>query len=209
MRGWEAHCGSHPPYSKRWAYTGGGALLRLGAHPIGAILHLNREVAVKNVTAEVGDPTVLAGEGHVATGWEDVETWGSALLTFADGSHAVARGTDVLLGGMESKLEVHASNAHYVCNLSPNDMLQAYAPDPSVFEGAYLIEKSSTGAGWSTPMPDEDWTSGQLGMVAAFVEALREGKPTASDGRLGLEVTRVVYSAYVSARRGRRVDLTG
>lgn len=209
MCGWEAHSGSHSPYSRRWSHTGGGALLRLGAHPIGAMLHLKRGVVVQSVTAEVGDPTPLAGEGHLATGWEDVESWGTALIAFADGSRAVARGTDLLLGGMESKLEIHASNLHLVCNLSPCDMLRAYAPDGQVLGEEYLMEKSSTGAGWSTPMPDEDWTSGQLGMLAAFVRALREGTPVAGDGRLGLEVTRVVYAAYLSARRGTRVELGG
>ena len=38
MHGWEAHSGSHSPYSKDWRRTGGGALLRLGAHPSGAML---------------------------------------------------------------------------------------------------------------------------------------------------------------------------
>ena len=209
MRGWEAHCGSHSPYSKRWSHTGGGALLRLGAHPIGAMLHLKRGVPVESVTAEVGEPTSHATEGHIATGWEDVETWGAVMIRFADGTHGIARGTDLLLGGMESRLEIHASNAHLVCNLSPNDMLQAYAPDASTFEGEYLMEKASTTAGWSTPMPDEDWSSGQLGMLTDFVHALKTDSATPSDGALGLEVTRVVYAAYISAREGRRVRLDG
>ena len=43
MRGGECHNGSHSPYSKTWRYTGGGALLRLGAHPIGAMLYLKSQ----------------------------------------------------------------------------------------------------------------------------------------------------------------------
>ena len=46
MRGGEAHCGSHSPYSKIWRYTGGGALLRLGAHPIGTMLYLKQQEGV-------------------------------------------------------------------------------------------------------------------------------------------------------------------
>ena len=40
LRAEESHHGSHASYSKHWRYAGGGALFRLGAHPLGAILHL-------------------------------------------------------------------------------------------------------------------------------------------------------------------------
>jgi predicted dehydrogenase len=43
MRGGECHSGSNSPYSKQWRTAGGGALLRLGVHPIGAMLHLKRQ----------------------------------------------------------------------------------------------------------------------------------------------------------------------
>ncbi len=218
MRGWECHSGSHSPYSKTWRHTGGGALLRLGAHPIGAMLHLKRLEGLRRggrpirpvaVTADVSDLTAAAGgaEISVATGWRDVENWGCAILHFEDGSRGVAMGSDNLLGGMESHLDLFASTCHLKCNLSPNDMLRAYAPGPEVFGDAYLMEKVDTGAGWSTPMPDEDWTSGHLPMCQAFADAVRTGAETPGDGALGLEVTRVVYAAYVAAAEGVRVAL--
>ena len=46
MRGGECHCGSHTPFSKIWYYAGGGALTRLGAHPIGAMIYLKRKSSV-------------------------------------------------------------------------------------------------------------------------------------------------------------------
>ena len=226
MRGWEGHNGSHSLYSKEWRYTGGGALLRLGAHPIGAMLWLKRLEGLRRngapirpvaVTAEVADLSRTHGldpeRSHVATGWKDVENWGCATLAFSDGSRGVAYGSDTLLGGMESKLEVYAADAHLKCNLSPTDMLRAYAPTPEVFGDQYLMEKSSTSVGWSTPMPDEDFTSGQAGMIQAFAETVaREvngecGEAIDADGELGRDVTRVIYSAYVSAAEGRRMEL--
>jgi predicted dehydrogenase len=42
---------------------------------------------------------------------------------------------------------------------------------------------------------------------ADFLRAVSEGRPALSGGRLGLEVTRVVYAAYVSSEEGSRVDL--
>ena len=219
MRGWECHSGSHSGYAKRWQHTGGGALLRLGAHPVGAMLHLKRREGARRgervtavaVTAEVADLTRVAGASasntRIATGWDDVENWGTVVIHFSDGSRGVAIGSDNALGGMESRLELYGSNCKLVCNMSPNDLVRAYAPDSEVFGDAYLQEKQSTTAGWSTPMPDEDWTSGQLAMCQAFADAIRSGAPAASDGSLGLEVTRVLYGAYVAAESGRRIAL--
>ncbi|MDG2304254.1 MAG: Gfo/Idh/MocA family oxidoreductase [Candidatus Binatia bacterium] len=218
MRGWECHNGSHSPYSKSWRHAGGGALLRLGAHPIGAMLHLKRAEGLRRtgkpirpiaVTADVTDLTGAAGgaELRVATGWQDVENWGCAILHFEDGSRGVAYGSDAVLGGMESKLELYGANAHVKVNMSPNDMLRAYAPDAGVFGDAYLMEKIDGGSGWTTPMPNEDWTSGHLPMCQAFADAVRSGGDTPADGVLGLETTRVVYAAYVAAKDGVRVSL--
>lgn len=220
MRGWECHNGSHSPYSKLWRHTGGGALLRLGAHPIGAMLHLKREEGLAregapirpvSVTAEVSDlsrnPALDEENTRIATGWVDVENWGCAIVAFEDGSRGVAYGSDNMLGGMESKLEVMASNCHLKCQLSPNDLVRAYAPDEAVFGDEYIMEKVSGRAGWSTPIPREDWSSGQLGMIQEFTVALAEGRSTPSDGRLGLDVTRVLYAAYQAAAEGRRVEL--
>ena len=108
---------------------------------------------------------------------------------------------------MESRLDVLFSNGRLKCNLSPNNLVEAYAPAPETFGEEYLQEKLETAAGWSTPMPDEDWTSGHWGMCQSFVDCVAEDRPPVTDGRLGLEVVRVIYSAYLSAQEGRRVEL--
>jgi len=220
MRGWECHSGSHSRYAKQWAQTGGGALLRLAAHPLGAMLWLKRAEGLRRdgtaivpvaVAAEVADLTQVRGADarntRIATGWEDVENWGCAMVGFSDGSRATAIGSDNTLGGMESRLELYGSNCQLKCNLSPNDLVRAYAPDAAVFGDAVLQEKLDTGAGWSTPMADEDWTSGQQPMLQSFADALAGGEAVAGDGALGTDVTRVLYAAYVSAAEGGRVTL--
>ena len=84
MRGGEIHKGSHSPYSRLWRHTGGGALLRLGAHPIGTMLWLKRPEGLRlrgqatkvvSVTAEVADLSRAANGAacEIATGWHDVE----------------------------------------------------------------------------------------------------------------------------------------
>ncbi|MBI1256921.1 MAG: gfo/Idh/MocA family oxidoreductase [Chloroflexi bacterium] len=218
MRGGESHSGSHSPYSKLWRNTGGGALIRLGAHPIGTMLHLKAQEGIARdgqpirpvaVSAEVGDTSIIAAQPKIATGWEDVENWASAIITFADGAHGIVYASDGVLGGMESKLEIFLSNSQFKCNLSPNDLLQTYAPDAAVFGDAYIMEKIDGGAGWTTPIPDEDWSSGHAAMIQDFVAALGENRPAKADGQLGRAVLEVVYAAYLAAESGRRIELSG
>jgi predicted dehydrogenase len=45
-------------------------------------------------------------------------------------------------------------------------------------------------------------------MCQAFCDALRSGGDTPATGSLGREVVRVLYTAYQSAREGRRIALT-
>lgn len=218
MRGGECHSGSHSPYSRLWRHAGGGALIQLAPHPIGAMLHLKHAEGLARsgqpirpvaVTAEVGDTSHIAPPevSYVATGWEDVENWATAIITFSDGSHAVVYASETVLGGMESRLEIFASNAQYKCNLSPNDLLRSYTPEAKVFGDAYVMEKVDSGAGWGTPIPDEDWSSGHLAMCQDFVAAVAENRPAVATGELGREVLHVIYAAYLAAASGQRIEL--
>ena len=120
---------------------------------------------------------------------------GSALLTST--LRASGRLNDVSASTLEADLS-HTLMRDDFANI---------VDDPGVFEGEYLIEKMETKAGWSTPMPDEDWTSGHQSMCESFVTSVAEDEAPLSDGELGLEVVKVVYSAYCSAVEGRRIDL--
>ena len=91
------------------------------------------------------------------------------------------------------------------------EMLEAAAENAAAMVEATsesLIEKLETSAGWSPPAPDEDWAQGHRQMMQDFVASVADGKPPQSDGALGLDAIRVVYSAYLSAEQGRRVELS-
>ena len=75
--------------------------MRMGSHPIGAVLHLKhweglkrrgRPIRTRAVVAEVASLTrlpALAGlERRMSTRAEDVEDWSVAVLTFEDGTMA-------------------------------------------------------------------------------------------------------------------------
>lgn len=221
MRGGECHSGSHSPYAREWRYSGGGALLRLGVHPVGAMLHLKRQeglrrlgepIRVRAVMAEVGDLTrtpAVQQEGHhwIGMGWVDVENWGSLIITFEDGTRGIVWASDAVLGGMESSLQILLSNAHIKCHMEHTNLVQAFAPDASIFAPEYLMEKLETKAGWSSPAPDEDWAQGHRHALQDFVESVVEGRRPLADGPLGRDVIEVVYAGYLSAAEGRRVEL--
>lgn len=221
IRGGERHSGSHSPYSKLWQSSGGGALLRLGIHSIGAAIYLKsheglvrsgrpiRPVAVMGDVANMEQVTGMRQQKrqYLVSGWQDVENWGVALVTFGDGSRAILHGADTALGGMESKLEIVLSDARIECNMGPSNLCVAYAPDESVFASEYLTEKQETKAGWSFPAPDEEWALGHYHQIQDFVQSVADDRRPISDGQLGLDAVEVAYAAYVSAEEGRRVVL--
>ncbi len=221
VRAEESHSGSHAAYSRRWATAGGGSLLRMGSHPIGAVIHLKhwegaqragRPIRVRSVVGEVAHltrhPAVRdASRAWLVTAWEDVEDWAAAILTFEDGTRATIHSTDVSLGGVKNLLTAYLSNGVIQANINPNTSLAVYAPDGAVWGEEYITEKVETRAGWQFPSPDEDWMRGYPQEMADFVAAIREGREPLSGALLARDTLEAIYAAYVSAEEGRRVDL--
>lgn len=221
--GEESHGGTHAPINKRWETGGGGSLIGKGCHPLGAALYLKadegrrlrgRPVRPRAVMAETAQLTktaafTAAGRPFLNTvEGADVEDWGTLLLTFDDGTVAQITGGDTVLGGIRNQLGIYAARAVVLCNINPNDAVQAYAPDAAVFGDEYLVEKLETKAGWSAPQPDEDWMTGYPQEIQDFVEAIAHGREPLSGAALARDVIAVIYGAYLSAAEGRRVDLT-
>ncbi|MBI2468061.1 MAG: Gfo/Idh/MocA family oxidoreductase [Candidatus Rokubacteria bacterium] len=221
LRAEESHSGSHATYSRRWATAGGGSLLRMGSHPIGAVIHLKhwegerrhgKPIRVKSVVAEVARLTAVPAfraepMRWLVHDWEDVEDWSAAILTFEDGTRATVLATDVSLGGVKNLLTAYLSNGVVEVNINPNTSLRVYAPDGAIWKDEYITEKVETRAGWQFPSPDEDWMRGYPQEMADFVDAVREGREPLSGALLAHETVEVIYAAYVSAAEGRRVEL--
>jgi predicted dehydrogenase len=221
LRAEESHSGSHAAYARRWRSAGGGALLRMGSHPIGVVLHLKhwegmrrhgRPVRVRAVFAEVASltrlPAVAHLRRHMSTRAEDVEDWSVAVLTFDDGTMATIHSNDITLGGVRNVVTAYLTNAVIQANINPNNTLTVYAPDAAVWGDEYLTEKVETRAGWQFPSPEEDWMRGYPQELEDFVGAISERREPLSGGLLAREVVEVIYAGYVSAARGCRVELT-
>ena len=220
IRAEQGHSGSLADYSRRWKTSGGGALMRLGSHPVGSALHLKhyegmlkygKPTRLKSVTAEVGHHTKIESfmkekEKYVVSQWEDVEDWGVMILHFEDGSTATVFASDTVLGGIRNVLNVYLSNAVVHVNINPHDVLQVYAPGPHIFGEEYIAEKLETKAGWNFPSPDDDWMKGFPQELEDFIDAILFDREPVSGIDLARDVVEAIYAGYASAERGERIE---
>lgn len=221
IEGEESHSGSHASYSRQWRRAGGGSLLRLGVHPLSAALWVKqqegrrrsgmpiRPVRVSATVARLTDIAAFRAQEprHVVDEWQDVEDFGTVTITFADGAVAQITSTDTRMGGIRNYLRAHGSRAQVTANINPNTTCQAYTPDGDYFADEYLVEKTETKEGWSFPAPDEDAVTGYPEELRDFIGAIARGRQPKSDLMLACDTLLLVYAAYLSAERGRTVDL--
>lgn len=221
LRAEESHSGSHAAYSRKWRTAGGGSLLRMGSHPVGAVIHLKhfegklrygKPIHVKSVFGEVGKLTKIESlknfeRPYMVTDWFDVEDWSCAVLTFEDDSKAIIISNDISLGGVKNFVQINTANGMIYCNITPNNMMVAYSPSSETWADEYIAEKIETKAGWTFPSPEEDWARGYPQEMRDFALAILGDKEPESDFELAKETTKVIYAAYLSAERGIRIDL--
>ena len=221
IRAEESHSGSHASYSRQWKSSGGGSLLRMGSHPVGAVLHLKhyegllkhgRPIRARSVVGDVGCLTKMdafrkESKKWLVDSWVDVEDWSAALITFEDGSKATIHATDVSLGGVKNSVSVFMSNAAAFVNINPNTSLMIYSPEANLFGSEYITEKVETTAGWQYPSPDEDWMRGYPQEMEDFIDSVLFDREPVSGIDLAMEVVEAIYAAYASAEKGMRVEL--
>jgi len=225
LRAEENHSGSNSVFSRDWKFTGGGALLRMGVHSVGACLHLkqwegqsrlNKGIRPVSVIADVADlihsPASARAREAKANQWisadpVDVENWANIAIAFEDGSRATVIVSDVGLGGLNTRVTAFMTDGVIKANMTSNDAIETYAPDPSVFQSEYFTEKLETKAGWNHPSCDEDWFRGFSQEIGDFVSVIHEGREPRSGIDLAVECVNVIYAAYLSAETGARVKI--
>ena len=222
MRGEESHSGSHSEFAKWWRHAGGGAMARLGAHPLATGLFLKqfegkkkygRPIPAREVWADGTDLTktsAFAGTqgSPLVKGWGDVETWSQITVTFSDGTKGTFFAADDLLGGMESNMDIRLSNARVKFDLCPVRICQFYTVDPTPVKDVYFNEKQETKAGLSFPNPHEEWLLGYPHEIQDFMEAIAFDRQPLTGLDLAKQVVEVLYAGYVSMEEGRKVSLT-
>ncbi len=212
--GEESHSGSHSPLYGIWKFSGGGAIMGKGTHPLTAALHLKRiegnarkgsPIRPKSVTCRTHELTRIPDfedKGFLRTDYTDIEDFGMVHILFEDGTIADIFSSEIVMGGVSDWMEVYANNHRTRCKISPMDSLHTYNPEESQFEDVYVMEKISTKQGWSNPAPDENWSNGFVQELTHFYGCIRENRTSYSSSELGYDSVSVIYSAYLSAERG-------
>jgi len=213
MHGEEAHSGSHASTYGYWKFSGGGAMVGKGCHPLTAALYLKRvegrtrgigPIRPKTVSARVHALTRLKGyidRGYLRADYRDIEDFSLMHVVFEDGTIADIFASDIVMGGIHNWLEIAANNHRTICNINPNTSMQSYNPVDENFKDIYVVEKIGTKQGWSNPSPDEDWFTGYPQEMEAFYRAIADGDPLESDSLLASDAISTIYSAYVSSEK--------
>lgn len=221
MLGEESHSGSHSSVYGIWKFSGGGSLIGKGCHPLAGACYLKsvegrsrtgkpiRPVAVSARTHAVTRMPGFLNKGHLRTGYSDIEDYSIMHVVFEDGTFADIIASELVLGGVVNRLEVFADNHRTLCNLTPNNAMQAYTPDEGYFKDIYIVEKTETKQGWSWVSPDESWFNGYQHEMEAFYNTAAYGTLMESNSTLAADVIATIYAAYVSAaEKGREMEVT-
>jgi predicted dehydrogenase len=183
MKGEESHSGSHAAHAAQWALTGGGSLIRMGCHPLSAVLYLKQveakardeKIAVASVTCDVGNVAAClpANErGIVKSNPVDVEDWGTLTATFSDGTKATVFSGDMIAGGVRNLIETYTSGGALFANITPNTHMMSYQTDEEKLAGVYITEKVDRKTGWQYICLEEEWTRGYLQEIQDFMECV-------------------------------------
>jgi predicted dehydrogenase len=218
MKGEESHSGSHAAHAAQWAMTGGGSLVRMGCHPLSAVLYLkqveakarNETIGVASVTCDVGNVSACLRpdeRAFIKANPVDVEDWGTLTVTFSDGTKASVLSGDIIMGGVRNLIETYTSGGSLFANITPNTHMMSYQTSEEKLAGVYITEKVDRKTGWQYVCLEEEWTRGYLQEIQDFMECVATGRQPLSDLALAVETTRVNYAGYWAAEEGRRVTL--
>ncbi|WP_234679850.1 Gfo/Idh/MocA family protein [Bradyrhizobium monzae] len=218
MKGEESHSGSHAAHAAQWATTGGGSLIRMGCHPLSAVLYLKQveakargeTIKVASVTGDVGNVTAgLKPEErtYIKANPVDVEDWGTLTATFSDGTKATVFSGDMIMGGVRNLIETYTSGGSLFANITPNTHLMSYQTSEEKLAPVYITEKVDRKTGWQYVCLEEEWTRGYLQEIQDFMECAATGRQPLSDLALAYETIKVNYAGYWAAEEGRRVML--
>ncbi|HLZ04625.1 MAG TPA: Gfo/Idh/MocA family oxidoreductase [Bradyrhizobium sp.] len=218
MKGEESHSGSHAAHAAQWAMTGGGSLIRMGCHPLSAVLFLKQveakargeSIRVASVTCDVGHVAACLKpdeRAYIKANPVDVEDWGTLTLTFSDGTKATIFSGDMIMGGVRNLIETYTSGGSLFANITPNTHLMSYQTNEEKLASVYITEKVDRKTGWQYVCLEEEWTRGYLQEIQDFMECAATGRQPLSDLALAQETIRVNYAGYWAADEGRRVKL--
>jgi len=218
MKAEESHSGSHAAHAAEWAMTGGGSLIRMGCHPLSAVLYLKQvearargeAIVAASVTCDVGNVTACLRpeeRAYIKANPVDVEDFGTLTVTFSDGTKASVLSGDMIMGGVRNLIETYTSGGSLFANITPNTHMMSYQTSEQKLASVYITEKVDRKTGWQYVCLEEEWTRGYQQEIQDFMECVATGRQPLSDLALAFETIKLNYAGYWAAEEGRRVTL--
>lgn len=217
-KGEESLKGSSSAVAGEWDKTGGGTFIRTGAHPLTAILYLKSvEAAARETTIRVQTvtgnmaritPSLSPYEHrHIAAQPHDVEDFGTALLSFSDGSRGLVIATDTLLGGSLNYVNLYCNDATINCRLTMNNLMDTYFLDEDRLDDVYISEMLPSKMGWNSPFLEDEIIRGYVDEMRDFMNAIYYDREPLSGFDIAYDTTKIIYAAYMSAELGHAVEV--
>ncbi len=210
--------GSTSPLSKDWNLVGGGSIMRLGSHPIGGVLYL-KQVEAEVRGYDIRPVSVVADCGHIVKGFpedskkhilskfNDVEDFGSIVITFSDGTKAVILSSEHYMGGIQNYINLITNDGVLECKMTPPDNMRSFFMDEENLDDVYISENLRCKTGWNSVFVAEETLRGYTGELQAFAQNAVNNEKPESGIDIAIETTKIMYAAYLSAEEGHRVDL--
>lgn len=217
-KGEESLKGSSSAVAGEWNRTGGGTFIRTGAHPLTAILYLKSvEAAAREtdicVTTVTGNMSRITSglspyeHRHIAAQPHDVEDFGTALLSFSDGSRGLVIATDTLLGGSKNYIELYCNDAAINCRLTMNNLMDTYFLDEDRLDDVYISEMLPSKTGWNNPFLEDEIIRGYVDEMRDFMDAIYYDREPLSGFDVAYDTTKIIYAAYMSSELGHAVEV--
>ena len=190
LRGREGHFGPHSPWFYDRATSGGGALIDMGCHVVGAFDRL---------LGETGKEVFCHTETlHHDTDCEDNAL---AMIRFPSGAVGQVEASWTVRGGMAVVLEVWGEEGVLTYDRSAlSQPIRVFARQRTE---KYFMEKAESDRGWLFPMVDEFHRYGYYHEIAYFLDCIRRGEEPSLTFRHGLAVNKAIDAAYASSRERR------
>ncbi|MBI2426022.1 MAG: Gfo/Idh/MocA family oxidoreductase [Candidatus Hydrogenedentes bacterium] len=227
----EEHAGPHEPWFWDPTRQGGGVLSDMGCHsiavgwyvltPLGKPMRFLEPVSVSAETALLkwGTPRGLKvlkekmGVDYTKTPAEDFAT---GVVTFRNpetGQLVKAQFTNSWMYDKQGlRLLMDGLGQGYAFELNTlQSSLQIFIGDEAadaVADAETALEKSTSSRGLLTVEPNEADLYGYTDEIEDAVAAFKQGKDALLNFEYGLEITKLCQAAYMSAEKGRVIDLT-
>lgn len=197
-RGKEQHSGPHSAWFYKKDKAGGGALVDLGIHDIACLVwYLGCDV--REVFCQT--KTIVPDRGDF--GKCEVEDNAVGVLYFENDAQIVIEESWTAPGGYDMRFELFGTEGQIKVAPTFSNLISVYSEKGY----GYAVEKASTTAGWTFPVPAEAWNFGYPQEIKHFIDCIIEDKEPLTDGKYGQKILTIVETMYKSAKTKKIEDV--